>query len=56
MTNAEMKPCKECNHDGLLCQDDVGWFVRCEVDMCDNFYGYFDTPDEAISAWNRRTK
>jgi hypothetical protein len=56
MTNAEMKPCKECNHDGLLCQDDVGWFVRCEVDMCDNFSGYFDTPDEAISAWNRRAK
>ena len=54
MTNGEIKPCKECNHDGLLLQDCIGWFVRCEVDTCDNFSGYFDTPEEAIAAWNRR--
>ena len=50
----ELTPCKECGHSALLRQDDIGWYVRCEVDFCNNCSGYFDTPEEASRVWNQR--
>lgn len=50
----ELAPCKECGHSALLRQDDIGWYVRCEVDFCDNCTEYFDTPEEASRVWNQR--
>lgn len=48
----QIKPCKVCNHNGLLFKDCIGYYVRCEVDIWGVFSGYFDTPEEAIAAWN----
>jgi hypothetical protein len=50
----ELTPCKECGHSALLRLDDLGWYVRCEVDFCDNCTEYFDTPEEASRVWNQR--
>lgn len=52
MTLEQIKPCKVCNHNGLMLYNGIGYYVRCEGEMCDVFSGYFDTPEEAISAWN----
>ena len=46
--------CRECGHEAICRQDDIGWYVRCIVDFCDNCTEYFDTPEEAINAWNTR--
>lgn len=48
------KPCKEDGHVPIVRQDDIGWFVRCSVDFCNNCSGYFDSPEEAVAAWNDR--
>lgn len=56
MMPEEIKPCKVCNHNGLLFQDCIGYFVRCEVDTCDVFSGYFSAPEDAITAWNALNK
>lgn len=49
-------PCKECGHEAIVRQDDIGWYVRCVVDFCDNCTEYFDSPEEAMSAWNGRNR
>lgn len=55
-SKVELMPCKECWHSALLSQDDIGWYVRCEVDFCDNCTGYFLTPEDASRVWNQNMK
>ena len=52
----EISKCKECGHNAVWCKDDIGLYVRCIVDFCDNCTEYFDSPEEAIAAWNERQK
>lgn len=46
--------CKECGHEAIVRSDDIGWFVRCINDFCDNSTEYFDIPNEAVDVWNGR--
>ena len=53
----ELKPCKcgDCGHPARVCEDwGLGYYVECSLDFCDNATEYFDTPEEAVAAWNHR--
>ena len=52
------KPCKcsDCGRPARVCRDGLGYYVECSMDFCDNTTEYFDTPEEAVAAWNRRAK
>jgi hypothetical protein len=48
----ELKPCPFCGSEAYITQDQ-GWQVNCKV-CCET--SWYNTPQEAIEAWNRREK
>ena len=55
---SKLKPCPFCGSTNISCADaglftDV-WFVQC--DECYATFPHFDSEQEAINAWNCRTK
>ena len=60
MNNEALKPCPFCGSKGELHQKRSleTWIVECTKNSCPASYmiGYdYDTSEEAIEAWNRRT-
>lgn len=55
MDTPKLKPCKcgACGRPARAYQDDLGYYVECSMDS-GHATEYFDTPEEAIAAWNRR--
>ena len=57
MEHKEIKPCPFCGSKDIYC-DDAGrgtdmWFVQCND--CDATFPHFDSKEQAVRAWNRRT-
>ena len=46
--------CKKCGKRGTLLSSDFGWFVTCLEIACAEGTDYFDTPNEAVDAWNEK--
>jgi hypothetical protein len=55
-SDPKLTPCKcsECGRPARGCRDDLGYYVKCSMDFCNNTTEYFDTPEQAIAAWNHR--
>ena len=54
---AELKPCPFCGSFAVTTMDECNswrWEVYCA--RCNAAIGFFETEEEAIEAWNRRTE
>ena len=48
--------CKKCGKRGTLLSSNFGWFVTCLEIECAEQTEYFDTPNEAVDAWNEKQR
>ena len=51
MKEAELKPCPFCGGEAGFYAETVHW-INCK--KCGAESAYYETPEEAIEAWNRR--